>query len=294
MNSGVYQILNTNTDKRYIGSSQNIIGRLNDHIKGLHAGNHHSNYLQRAWNKYGPSSFKFQSIEICSKDKLIEREQYWMDFYESYNSEKGYNAAPKAGNCRGVKHTEETKEKLRNAWSYEKHVTPEIIEKRRQARLGYKFSEETKQKIGIANKGKKRTDEQRAVISEYGKGRIPWNKGKKLGTQSAELVEKRVAPLRGRPRSEEIKKKISTSRKGIVFSEETKKKMSDSHLGVPLSEECKRKISSVLKGRVCSEEHKRKVGEANRISKNTPESKERMRLAWVKRREKVIVLNTIG
>ena len=51
MNSGVYQILNVTTNKRYIGSSKNIVKRLKDHIKSLHSGKHHSILLQRAWNK---------------------------------------------------------------------------------------------------------------------------------------------------------------------------------------------------------------------------------------------------
>ena len=46
-------------------------------------------------------------------------------------------------------------------------------------------------------------------MSEAGKGRIPWNKGK--------------SP------SEETKRKMSESSKGRTFSEETKRKMSDVH-----------------------------------------------------------------
>lgn len=40
-------------------------------------------------------------------------------------------------------------------------------------------SEERKRNISKANKGKKRSEEQKIRISESVKGRIPWNKGKK-------------------------------------------------------------------------------------------------------------------
>jgi hypothetical protein len=36
--------------------------------------------LQNAWNKYGEDNFYFSVLELVpDKDKLIEREQYWID-----------------------------------------------------------------------------------------------------------------------------------------------------------------------------------------------------------------------
>jgi hypothetical protein len=46
-------------------------------------------------------------------------------------------------------------------------------------RKGYKQSDEHKEKIRLANLGKKRTPEQTKKISEAHKGQVAWNKGKK-------------------------------------------------------------------------------------------------------------------
>lgn len=267
MDSGIYQIFNIKNNKRYIGSSKNIESRLKDHIKSLHSNRHHSILLQRAWNKCEPSSFKFQSIEFCSNNTLLEREQYWMDFFKSYIPENGYNIAPKSGSCLGVKQSDETKKKLRDSWVYEKHFTPETRAKLSKARLGYKFSEESKKKMSERAKGRKLSEEtiQKMILNL--KGIAPWNKGKKLGPQSSELVEKRIAPLRGKVRSEEVKRKISNSRKGIIFSDDTKKKMSLSHLGVPMPEAKRIKIGNSLRGRSKIQEHTQKAQNAKKVAR---------------------------
>ena len=48
--------------------------------------------------------------------------------------------------------------------------------------VGYKHSEETKRKIGLAHKGSHRSMMARKKMSEARKGKIPWNKGKKYPT----------------------------------------------------------------------------------------------------------------
>ena len=64
--------------------------------------------------------------------------------------------------------------------------------------------------------------------------------------------------------SEETRKKISESRKGMKFSEETKRKISEVQKGKKLSEETKQKMSESRKGKKhpISEEGRRKIGES--------------------------------
>lgn len=94
---GIYQIRNLINNKVYIGSSTRLLEREGEHFLSLKNGNHHSNYLQNAFNKYGINSFVFEVIEKCEEEILFEREQFYMDKFISYDREGGYNMLKVAG-----------------------------------------------------------------------------------------------------------------------------------------------------------------------------------------------------
>lgn len=129
---GVYGIRCNITGKWYIGSviyqqkkgySRNFAVRLKEHINYASTQRHHNRYFQRAWDKYGQSSFEFYVLEemmsvatsgesrIISQD-IIEREQYYLDFFRATDPEFGFNMRP-AENTFGWKHTPETISKLK-------------------------------------------------------------------------------------------------------------------------------------------------------------------------------------
>ena len=83
------------------------------------------------------------------------------------------------------------------------------------------------------------TEETRRKMGEAQKGKMPWNAGKHL--------------------SEETKRKIGEAGKGKKRSEETRRKMSESRKGKKFTEETRRKISERLKGIIFSKEHKEKL-----------------------------------
>ena len=64
--------------------------------------------------------------------------------------------------------------------------------------------------------------------------------------------------------TQEIKDKISNSKKGKKYSLELRKKLSEAHKGKTHSDETKNKMSSTHKGRVFTEEWKEKLSEANK------------------------------
>src|SRR5690606_27498406 len=76
MDSGIY-IISMHNGRVYIGSSNRLSKRKNEHFSKLSNGKHHSIALQKAYDKY--KVFNYLVIERCSVDKLIEREQFWID-----------------------------------------------------------------------------------------------------------------------------------------------------------------------------------------------------------------------
>lgn len=83
---GIYKISNKQNGKYYVGSSHNIEKRFNQHQRTLELGCHHNEHLQRAWAKYGSSSFIFEVVEECTPEVLHSREQHYLD-----NNVGGYN-----------------------------------------------------------------------------------------------------------------------------------------------------------------------------------------------------------
>jgi group I intron endonuclease len=169
-NCGVYKITRKAEglkDKVYVGSSANIKNRWREHLRTLRKGTHKNRYLQKAYDKYGESSLFFEIIE-CTKDNkedLIEREQFWIDFYKSYEPENGYNISPSAYSTKGIKFSEETKKlfseqrKGRDAGKnnpfYGKKHSIESKEKIRNKKIGTKLSKETRMKMSESRKGEK-------------------------------------------------------------------------------------------------------------------------------------------
>lgn len=87
---GIYKVTNVETKEIYIGKSTNVADRWKNHIKaacGL-SGVADSQF-QRALKKYGIENFTWELLEETTKEKLSEREKYWISFYDTMNY--GYN-----------------------------------------------------------------------------------------------------------------------------------------------------------------------------------------------------------
>lgn len=53
---------------------------------------HYNPYLQNAWNKYGEENFVFEIIEIVENENILRnREQHYIDIFNSSNRNFGYN-----------------------------------------------------------------------------------------------------------------------------------------------------------------------------------------------------------
>jgi hypothetical protein len=111
-----------------------------------------------------------------------------------------------------------------------------------EGNVGIIFSNNHKEKISEAKKGKTHSEETKKKISEVRKGK----------TFLEETKKKISEAHKGKTLSEETKQRMSQSKKNM--SDETKQKMSKAHKGMTLSEETKQKISAVHKGKKLSPE----------------------------------------
>lgn len=152
--SGIYVIKNSIDTRIYIGSTIDFNVRLYNHENLLKRGKHNSIHLQRFYNKYGKGFLWIEVLEICDADKLIKREQYYLNTLFPFGN-KGFNGAKIANSCLGVKHTEESKKNM------------SIGQKNRG-----KFPEEHRKKLSSSSSwtknpiyGKKRTQEEKLKIA---------------------------------------------------------------------------------------------------------------------------------
>lgn len=167
---GIYAIVNRNNQKIYIGSAAKLNTRWNGHRYDLFRGRH-NRYLLRAFRK-DPSAFYLEVVEEMpgsSKSARLDREQFWMDFYQSCVPAKGYNLCPKAASCEGVKHGPEfgaavSARAKGKKWSEE---TKAHYRKVRTWPTGWHWSEKSKKIASDAHKGQKWTDSQRDKFKRW-------------------------------------------------------------------------------------------------------------------------------
>lgn len=118
MKSCVYQILNTVTDKFYIGHSIDYDVRWWEHERKLKTNKHDNPYLQAAWNKYGKDAFEFILIELVPENEMLSREQYWIDKLGACDNQLGYNINPNAlrpPSSKGKKRSAEARARISSA-----------------------------------------------------------------------------------------------------------------------------------------------------------------------------------
>ena len=85
MTIGIYKIENKINHKIYVGQSQHIEKRWQEHCR-----NSADSVIGRAIQKYGKDNFSFQILEECTVEELDDKEQYYIQLYDSIVP-KGYN-----------------------------------------------------------------------------------------------------------------------------------------------------------------------------------------------------------
>lgn len=207
---GIYCIKNVETTDCYIGSSKSIKKRWIRHRYNLNKGNHHSLYLQRAWNKYSKDKFEFILLEsVLNKEDLFIKEIFWIEKIQPVYNVGGIGGGDNFSNN---PNKEKIRAKISNGVNTRlKNQTIEEKNKRSENLMGdknpnYKHGKSCKDRkcpicegpIGALHKkcfacslkerkgeknsfyGKHHTDESKNKISKANKGRYNGNQRKKI------------------------------------------------------------------------------------------------------------------
>jgi group I intron endonuclease len=241
---GIYGLRNKVNGKWYVGQSVDVLKRW---ARYSVCDCRKQRKLYNALKKYGYDNFEKVILEKCDSIEWIldYREMYWIRYLNSIKI--GYNLTE--GGSSGRK-SSETRKKM-SAWQIGKKHSEETKRKIGLKSLGRIHSESTRKKISQSGK-KMWTDSMRKVVSDrfFGKPRTEEVRAKISATKklnphccSPEELKRIGDRTRGTHLSDEIKAKISASSKGKPKSAEMRRKVSEKLVGRKLSVETIAKIS---------------------------------------------------
>ncbi len=177
----VYLVKNKINGKRYVGmTTRSVEERWKEHVQDRNSKAQRNKALSRAIRKYGETSFEISVIGVCRTGR--KQDLSWLETFciatAGTKGASGYNMTDGGEGTRGKKVSEKTKAKIRAARS-------------KQVIVGTPCSEERAERIGNANRGKKRSAKVRKSKSRAMLGKPqPWNKGKKRSKESCERMRK--------------------------------------------------------------------------------------------------------
>lgn len=215
--------------------------------------------IRRAILKYGKENFIKEVLEenIESKEKIDEREIYWIDKLQSMKN--GYNLTKGGGGILGKIFTEEERKHMSDAGIKRAKEKPLSVETR--AKLGHYRGKKRPQKDCVAiSKGRtgiKLSYETKIKISISRKSlKLTWSNTHR---------ENFLRTVIGKPRPASFKQKMSEKLKDPnhpLRSKETRQKIGDSNRGKKRSPEVLAKIRATRKPK--TEEQRKKISEGRK------------------------------
>ena len=211
---GIYKITSP-SGKVYVGQSNDIHRRWIFYKNLLCKG---QTKLFASLNKHGIENHLFEIIEECDVSGLNEKEVFYINKFNSFNSKHGMNLRM-GGDCSLM--SDETKKKIS-----ESHKGKTSHNK------GKSMSQAQKDKISLANKGRVITLEMRRKISESLKGNVisEETRAKISATSKGRILGRLRTPEENLAHSLKLKGRPAPN-KGLVMSETSRIRMKiGSHL----------------------------------------------------------------
>lgn len=147
----IYKISNNFNNKLYIGltAQADAKSRWYQHrYLARHLSSSDNSYLHRSMNEHGVDNFTFEIIEEIDNTLLPEREQYWIDYYNSYIP-NGYNLTLGGEGTPGFSRPQSEEEKKKKGESVKKFIAehPERQEQMRQKMIENNNNPEYRQRV---------------------------------------------------------------------------------------------------------------------------------------------------
>lgn len=158
---GIYSIINSMNNKKYIGSTtKSFVSRFTQHVGKLRLNKHHCFHLQSAWNKYGEDIFIFAIEEVLEDTtNILDKEAEYIKKYDSYHT--GYNANPNPNTSPmyNMNSREKSSKTHKQQWEdLRKSMTEEEYQAFIKKRYAFRYG------VAPANKGKQASEEVRSKM----------------------------------------------------------------------------------------------------------------------------------
>ena len=218
----IYKVTNKINGKVYVGqTSLGLKRRKSQHI--IDVKNNKSNcYFHNSIRKYGEENFTWMIIEKCkTKNEANLSEEWFIRYLNSYKP-NGYNLTFGGEGTLKRKTSQKTRERLSRGvkgwWDKKdsdyRRKWGERISKQNTGKKRQPVSVETREKLRIANIGKKHSEEHKEKISKSLKGRVFSNEHKEK-IRETQIGEKNS--FFGKTHTEEARKKMSHKGKKNPF-----------------------------------------------------------------------------
>lgn len=187
MHTGIYKIEHVASGRVYIGSAKNFVRRWRVHLCLLRKGAHHSKHLQSAWDKHGEAAFVFKELVVCHESMLSFYEAILIAGYRAHERTHGYNATTETGTMLGYKHSDESRDKIRT-----RRATQVFSEETRAIwranRTGRKMPAWFGDFVREMKTGTTHSPEARAKISAAHKGK-PWSEARRAAFNQSRISD---------------------------------------------------------------------------------------------------------